>query len=128
MVIRRMVQDLNLNIKIVAGPTVREPDGLAMSSRNNYLTAEQRPSALTLYKSLVKAKKMLKDGVKDAEELIQTATQLITSYPETQIDYISICDPECLEAVQTIDKPVLMALAVNVGKTRLIDNMILNSN
>lgn len=128
MVIRRMVQDLNFDIKIVAGPTVREPDGLAMSSRNNYLTAEQRPSALTLYKSLVKAKNILKDGVKDAEELIQTATKLITSYPETQIDYISICDPECLEAVQTIDKPVLMALAVTVGKTRLIDNMILNPN
>ena len=124
-VIRRMVRDLNFNIKIVGGPTVREPDGLAMSSRNNYLTPEQRPSALTLYKSLVKAKTLLKSGVKDAGEIIKTATKMITSNPETKIDYISICDPECLEAIKTINKPALMALAVNVGKTRLIDNMIL---
>jgi pantoate--beta-alanine ligase len=125
-VIRRMVRDLNFDIKIVAGPTVREPDGLAMSSRNNYLTPKQRPSALTLYKSLVKAKTLLKSRVKDADEIIQAVTKMITSHPETGIDYISICDPECLEEIKTIDKPALMALAVNVGRTRLIDNMILN--
>ncbi|MEA3438087.1 MAG: pantoate--beta-alanine ligase [Thermodesulfobacteriota bacterium] len=124
-VIRRMVRDLNFDIKIVGGPTVREPDGLAMSSRNNYLTPKQRTSALTLYKSLKKAKDLLKNGVKDAGEIIQAATKLITSLPETKIDYISICDPEYLENIKTIDKPALMALAVNVGKTRLIDNMIL---
>lgn len=124
-VIRRMVRDLNFNIKIVGGPTVREPDGLAMSSRNSYLTPKQRTSALTLYKSLVKAKDLLKNGVKDAGEIIQVATQLITSQPETRIDYISICDPEYLEDIKTIEKPALMALAVNVGRTRLIDNMIL---
>jgi pantoate--beta-alanine ligase len=124
-VIRRMVRDLNFDIKIVGGSTVREPDGLAMSSRNNYLTPKQRTSALTLYKSLVKAKDLLKNGVKDAGEIIQAATKLITAYPETKIDYISICDPEYLENIKTIDKPALMALAVNVGKTRLIDNMIL---
>ncbi|HUU40523.1 MAG TPA: pantoate--beta-alanine ligase [Desulfatiglandales bacterium] len=125
-VIRRMVRDLNFDIKIVAGPTVREPNGLAMSSRNNYLTPKQRPSALTLYKSLVKAKTLLKSGVKDANEIIQAATKMITSHPETRIDYISICDLECLEDIKTIDKPALMALAVNVGRTRLIDNIILN--
>jgi len=124
-VIRRMVHDLNFNIKIIGGPTVREPDGLAMSSRNSYLTPKQRTSALTLYKSLVKTKELLKNGVKDAGEIIQAATKLITSHPETRIDYISICDPEYLEDIKTIDKPALMALAVNVGKTRLIDNMIL---
>ena len=124
-VIRRMVRDLNFDIEIASGPTVREPDGLAMSSRNNYLTPKQRTSALTLYKSLVKAKDLLKSGVKDANEVIQTATKLITSHPETRIDYISICDPESLEDIKTIDKSALMALAVNVGKTRLIDNMIL---
>ncbi len=124
-VIRRMVHDLNFNIKIIGGPTVREPDGLAMSSRNNYLTPKQRPAALTLYKALVKAKELLKNGVKDAGEIIQVATKLITSHPETGIDYISICDPESLEDIKTIDKPALMALAINVGKTRLIDNMIL---
>ena len=124
-VIRRMVRDLNYDIKIVGGPTVREPDGLAMSSRNNYLTPKQRTSALMLYKSLVKAKDLLKNGVNDAGEIIQAATQLITSQPETGIDYISICDPEYLEDIKTIEKPALMALAVNVGRTRLIDNMIL---
>jgi len=124
-VIRRMVRDLNFDIKIVGGPTVREPDGLAMSSRNNYLTPKQRTSALTLYKSLIKAKDLFKNGVKDAGEIIQAATQLITSQPETGIDYISICDPEYLEDIKTIEKPALMALAVNVGRTRLIDNMIL---
>jgi len=124
-VIRRMVRDLNFDIKIIGGPTVREPDGLAMSSRNNYLTPKQRTSALTLYKSLVKAKDLLKNGVKDAGEIIQAATKLITSHPETGIDYISICDPESLDDIKTIEKPALMALAVNVGKTRLIDNMIL---
>ena len=124
-VIRRMVNDLNFNINIIGGPTVREPDGLAMSSRNNYLTPKQRPAALTLYKALVKAKDLLKNGVKDAGEIIQVATKLITSHPETGIDYISICDPECLDTIKTIDRPALMALAVNVGKTRLIDNMIL---
>ena len=124
-VIRRMVQDLNFNINIIGGPTVREPDGLAMSSRNNYLSPKERPAALTLYKALVKAKDLLKNGVKDAGEIIQVATKLITAHPETGIDYISICDPECLDTIKTIDKPALMALAVNVGKTRLIDNMIL---
>ena len=124
-VIRRMVNDLNFNINIIGGPTVREPDGLAMSSRNNYLSPKQRPAALTLYKALVKAKDLLKNGVKDAGEIIQVATKLITSHPETGIDYISICDPECLDTIKTIDRPALMALAVNVGKTRLIDNMIL---
>jgi len=125
-VIRQMVRDLNFDIRIVGGPTIREPDGLAMSSRNNYLTPKQRPSALTLYKSLVKAKELVKKGVKDAEEIIQAATGLITSHPETRIDYISICDPENLEDIKTVEKPALMALAVNVGQTRLIDNMILN--
>ena len=125
-VIRRMVCDLNFDIEIVSGSTVREPDGLAMSSRNNYLTPKQRTSALTLYKSLVKAKDLLKNGVKDAGEIIQTATKLIASHPETRIDYISICDPESLDDIKTIDKPTLMALAVNVGTTRLIDNMMLN--
>ncbi len=125
-VIRQMVRDLNFDIRIIGGPTVREPDGLAMSSRNNYLTAEQRPSALTLYKSLVKVKELVKRGVKDAEEIMQAATELITSQPETRIDYISICDPENLEDIKIIDRPAVMALAVKVGRTRLIDNMILN--
>ncbi|MFV9645628.1 MAG: pantoate--beta-alanine ligase, partial [Desulfobacterales bacterium] len=125
-VIRRMARDLNFNIKIVGFPTVREPDGLAMSSRNSYLTPEQRINALSLYKSLNQSKKLVESGIKDAKRIIDTAYTLIKSHPETAIDYIAICDPETLADMETIDRPALMALAVNVGKTRLIDNMMLN--
>ena len=125
-VIRRMVRDLNFDIKIIGFPTVREPDGLAMSSRNTYLTPEQRINALSLYKSLNQSKKLVESGIKDAKRIIDAAYALIKSHPETAIDYIAICDPETLADMETIDRPALMALAVNVGKTRLIDNMILN--
>ena len=125
-VIRRMVRDLNFDIKIVGFPTVREPDGLAMSSRNTYLTPEQRINALSLYKSLNQSKKLVESGIKDAKRIIDTADTLIKSHPETVIDYIAICDPETLADIEIIDRPALMALAVSIGKTRLIDNMILN--
>jgi len=124
-VIRRMVRDLNFDIKIVGFPIVRETDGLAMSSRNTYLTPEQRINALSLYKSLKQSKKLAESGIKDAKKIIDAAYALIKSHPETVIDYIAICDPETLADMETIDRPALMALAVNVGKTRLIDNMIL---
>ena len=125
-VIRRMALDMNFDIKIVGFPTVREHDGLAMSSRNTYLTPEQRINALSLYKSLNQSKKLVESGIKDAKRIIDTADTLIKSHPETVIDYIAICDPETLADMETIDRPALMALAVNVGKTRLIDNMMLN--
>ena len=124
-VIRRMVRDLNFDIKIVGYPTVREPDGLAMSSRNSYLTPEQRINALSLYKSLNQSKKLVESGIKEAKRIIDVAYALIKSHPETTIDYIAICDPETLADMETIDRPALMALAVSIGKTRLIDNMIL---
>lgn len=124
-VIRQMVRDLNFDIKVVGAPTVRESDGLAMSSRNTYLTSEQRMSALALNKSLKKAQSLVENGLKDAAEIIDAAAKLIQSHPETGIDYIAICDPETLDDMKTIDRPALMALAVKVGKARLIDNMIL---
>lgn len=124
-VIRQMVRDLNLDVNIIGSPTVREPDGLAMSSRNTYLTPEQRLSALSLYKSLQKAQHLVENGLRDAAAIIETATALIRSYPETEIDYIAVCDPDTLDDLTTIDRPALMALAVKVGKARLIDNMIL---
>lgn len=124
-VIRKMTKDLNFNIQIIGHPTVREPDGLAMSSRNAKLNSEQRTTALSLITSLRKAKKRVKDNTSDPNQLIKDATDLILSYPDTKIDYIKICDSETLEDVSTIDRPVLMALAVKVGETRLIDNMIL---
>jgi len=125
LIIRRMVQDLNFNIEIIGGPIVREKDGLAMSSRNAYLTPDQRPAALTLYRSLVQARKRVETGERDAARILKEARDLITAQPETDIDYLCICDPETLIDVERIDRTALMALAVKVGKTRLIDNTIL---
>ena len=125
LVIRRMVQDLNFNTEIIGGPIVREKDGLAMSSRNAYLTPDLRPAALTLYRSLLLARKRVESGERDAARILKEVRDLITAQPETDIDYLSICDPETLIDVARIDRPALMALAVKVGKTRLIDNTIL---
>ena len=125
LIIRRMVQDLNINTEIIGAPIVREKDGLAMSSRNAYLTPDQRPAALTLYRSLVQARKRVETGERNAARILKEARDLITAQPETDIDYLSICDPETLIDVERIDRTALMALAVKVGKTRLIDNTIL---
>ncbi|MGB8337113.1 MAG: pantoate--beta-alanine ligase [Desulfobacterales bacterium] len=125
LIIRRMVKDLNINTEIIGAPIVREKDGLAMSSRNAYLTPDQRPAALTLYRSLVQARKRVETGERNAAKILNEARDLITSQPETDIDYLSICDPETLIDVERIDRTALMALAVKVGKPRLIDNTIL---
>jgi pantoate--beta-alanine ligase len=125
LIIRRMVQDLNFNTEIIGAPIVREEDGLAMSSRNAYLTPDQRPAALTLYRSLVQARKRVETGQRDAARILKEARDLISAQSDTDIDYLSICDPETLVDVERIDRTVLMALAVKVGKTRLIDNTIL---
>ena len=127
-IIRRMVKDMNLDIKIIGGPIVREPDGLAMSSRNSYLTPEQRPAALSLFKALNKAKALLADGINDTATIIDASSELIKCHKQSVIDYITICDPETLEDMNIIDRLAVMALAVNVGKARLIDNMLLNPN
>ncbi|MCP4348783.1 MAG: pantoate--beta-alanine ligase [Desulfobacterales bacterium] len=125
LVIRQMVRDLNFDTEVIGAPIVRESDGLAMSSRNTYLTSEQRVSALSLNKSLKKARELVENGTTDPSEIIDAAKKLITSHPDTVIDYISVCDPETLDEITTIDGPALMALAVRLGKTRLIDNTIL---
>ncbi len=125
-VIRQMVCDLNFDIEIIAAPIVRESDGLAMSSRNTYLNTKQRKQALCLYKSLTEAQKLVNSGVCNVSEIIDAATQIIMAEPEAVIDYVKICDAETLEDITTIDKPSCMALAVRIGKTRLIDNMMLS--
>jgi len=125
-VIRRMVQDLNFSIEIVGCPTVREADGLAMSSRNNYLSPDQRRHAHCLYEALENAQVLLNRGIEDAGRLVEQARERILSYPQTDIDYIAICDPETLEDIPAVNRPALMALAVKIGKTRLIDNKILD--
>lgn len=121
-VIRRMVMDLNMDIEIIGIPTVREPDGLAMSSRNKYLNPEERRSALCLKKSIDMSLKMVEDGERDPEKIKTVVRDLISSRSFTDIEYISICDPLTLDDISVIDKTALLALAVRVGKTRLIDN------
>lgn len=126
LVIRRMVSDLHMDIDIIGGETIREHDGLAMSSRNTYLTKTQRESALSLNKAMKSAQTAVESGVIDASRIISETKAFISSHPETLIDYVAICDPETLEDIQVINRPALMALAVKVGSTRLIDNIILN--
>jgi pantoate--beta-alanine ligase len=124
-IIRRMTKDLNFDIEIVGAPTVRENDGLAKSSRNSYLNEKQRQSALCLIKSLQKAGDLVKKGETNPEVILRHSSEIISSYPETSVDYLTICDPDSLETVTAITGPVLFAMAVKVGATRLIDNMIL---
>lgn len=123
-VIRRMVEDLNMNVKIVAVPIVREADGLAMSSRNKYLDPGQRQAALVLSRSLDKARNLLTAGVRDSAEILAAMRGMIESEPLAKVDYIEIVDSLTLKSVDMIESPVLLALAVRFGKTRLIDNMI----
>lgn len=124
-VIKQMVRDLNMGIDIIGVPTVRERDGLAMSSRNKYLSPEERLSALSLKKGLDLAKAMVKDGEKDSATIKNAVKELILSHPFTEIDYATICDTEKLTDIEHIDGPSLLALAVKVGKARLIDNSII---
>lgn len=126
LVIKQMVKDLNLDVEIVPCPTVREPDGLAMSSRNIYLSPKERESALSLYKALNLAEKMVKDGEKDPEKIKKSMIEFINMHPYIIVQYIEIVDPQTLEPVEVIDKPVLCAIAAFVGRARLIDNKIIS--
>lgn len=124
-IIRKMVKDLNFDVEIIGAATIREPDGLAMSSRNAFLSETHRKSALVLYRCLTDAKQMAMAGEKDPQKIIDTCEAAIHAEADTAIDYIAICHPDTLEDVAVIDQPVVMALAVKVGSTRLIDNLML---
>ncbi len=124
-VIKEMVADLNMNLEIITVPTVREPDGLAMSSRNTYLNSEQRQAAKVLYQALSLAQELWAQGEKDAGRIRQEMTALIQKQPLADIDYVSIADTETLDELDTVSPPALVSLAVNIGKTRLIDNVVL---
>lgn len=124
-IIQRMARDLNLDIEIVGAPIIREPDGLAMSSRNSYLQKEQRAKALSLCGALTAADKTVAAGTKSAKLIREEAVRTISAHEEVVVDYVALCDPETLDDVDEINAPTLMALAVKVGKTRLIDNMLL---
>jgi len=124
-VIQRMVQDLNLDVKIIPHPTVREEDGLAMSSRNTYLSPEERKSAIALYKALNLAEELVNQGERRVATLKEKLKEFIESFPYTKVQYIEFVHPETLKEVERVDEPTLLALAVFVGKARLIDNKII---
>jgi pantoate--beta-alanine ligase len=122
-VIRRLAADLNVPVEIVGRPIVREPDGLAMSSRNSYLSPEERAAALCLYKALQAARKLSNSGEKSRAKILAAVQQIITQTPHTRIDYLALVHPETLEEVDAIQGKARLALAVWVGRTRLIDNL-----
>lgn len=124
-VISRMARDLNMDIRIVGVPTVRHPDGLAMSSRNSYLSPEEREAALCLSRSLALAQEMVDAGERDAAVVRSAVEEHIRRTPFTRIEYVSLCHPATLEDLETIEEETLLALAVFVGKARLIDNRLL---
>jgi pantoate--beta-alanine ligase len=124
-VIKKMASDLNMGLEIVAVPTVREPDGLAMSSRNTYLTKEERQAAVVLWKALCLVRGQWSNGENDAAVLRREMTSLIQREPFANIDYVSVADPDTLEELDTVGDRALVSLAVRIGKTRLIDNTIL---
>lgn len=123
-VIRRMVRDLNFDLEIVGCPIVREEDGLAKSSRNTYLNAEERKAAVVLHKGLTEGEKLLEAGEKDAAKVIAAVREVIEKEPLAKIDYVELVDWNTLKPVNTVEDTVLMAVAVYIGKTRLIDNVI----
>ena len=124
-VIRQMTRDLNFPIEVVICPIVREPDGLAMSSRNVYLDAEERKAATVLYRSLNAAKNVYENGERNAEKLRQMMREVIASEPLAQMQYVSCADYETLQELETVTGKSLLSMAVYLGKTRLIDNFVL---
>ena len=123
-VIRRMVADLNMDLEIVGLDTVREPDGLAMSSRNTYLKPEERESALSLSRGLKLAQEMYAAGERDAGVIIAAVSRFIAGHPHAKIDYVKICDTTTMKDAARLDGECVMALAVRVGAARLIDNSV----
>ena len=127
-VIKRMVADTNLPLRIEICPTVREADGLAMSSRNKYLSIAERKDALLLHKALTEGKQMVADGVSDCAQLTAAMTAILESSPVVATEYLSIVDADNLKKIDKVEKAALIAVAAKVGSTRLIDNIIVDLN
>ena len=125
LVIKKMVTDLDMDINVVVLPTIRESDGLAMSSRNTYLKPQERKSALVLYQSLKLAEKLCSEGIKDASFIREAIFTLLKKEPLAKVDYVSVADSETLEELETVTPQALVSLAVKIGSTRLIDNIVL---
>ncbi len=124
-VLRRMVRDLHFNLELVVCPIVREPDGLAMSSRNRYLSPEERQQALVLHRALRRIEAEIASGVIESAPLIDAGLAVLADEPEIRVDYFSIVDPETLEDVSDVTAGALVAVAAAVGLTRLIDNVLI---
>lgn len=127
-VIKRMAQDLNMPLRIVVCPTVREPNGLAVSSRNQYLSAQQKRDAAKIHQSLEKCRQMIADGVRDPRQIIAEMRNVLQQVPSIQIEYVSLVDAETLETIERIAGRVLVAVAVRMGSTRLIDNILVDAD
>jgi pantoate--beta-alanine ligase len=128
MVIRRMAADLNLETEIIGRPIVREPDGLAMSSRNTYLNPEERAAALCLYRALLAARELVAAGTRSRELILAGVRQIINAAPGTRIDYVALVDPVTLQDVEAIRGEARLLLAVQLNNTRLIDNTLLSES
>ena len=126
-VIKRMVADLNMPLEIVVCPAVREPDGLAVSSRNKYLSEQQRKDATYIYKSLKKCESLVEAGTTDSKTIIGEMKQILNQVPSIEIEYISIVDAESLQELERITGKALAAVAVKIGSARLIDNIIVDA-
>jgi pantoate--beta-alanine ligase len=124
-IIRRMVRDLNMPIQVEVCPIVRESDGLAMSSRNSYLTPDERKSALVLYRSLERVRKIFAAGECDSSRLISEAKHEFAQIPQVRLDYVEVVNPDTLDPIEQINADALVAVAAFVGNTRLIDNIVL---
>ena len=127
-VIRRMARDLSFGIEIVGCPIIREEDGLAKSSRNTYLSSDERSAATVISKALFMGKELIENGETDAEAVLKAITEKIESEPLARIDYVKAVDADSIEPVQAVSGRVLFAAAVYIGKTRLIDNFIVERN
>jgi pantoate--beta-alanine ligase len=125
LIIRRLVRDLDLGVQIVPVDTVREPDGLAMSSRNAYLDPSERKAALVLWKALSLAREMWTRGARDADAFRRRMLEVIRAEELARADYVSVADPGTLQELERIQGPALVSLAVHIGSTRLIDNITL---
>ena len=123
LVVKRLNADLDLGAQIVVVPTVREPDGLALSSRNLYLSPEQRRAAPVLYRALQAGRRLVEDGVSDADVVRRRIREIVGGEPQARIDYVSVADACTLRELDTVDRPALASLAVYFGETRLIDNI-----
>ncbi len=124
--IRQMVSDLNIDVKIVGMPIYREEDGLALSSRNKYLTPDERKAALCLFRSLMRAKELFRQSERKTEEILSEVMSIIEAEQLAEIDYVKICDVKTLKDIEQINQETVLALAVKIGKARLIDNIVLN--